>query len=47
MARRGLHNEGASMLQERLEQYVILDHTTARGLFTLLCVLNIGTTQPW
>ncbi len=47
MARRGLHNEGASMLQERLEQYVILDHTTARGLFTLLCVLNIGATQPW
>ncbi|MBL8644291.1 MAG: UPF0262 family protein [Rhodospirillaceae bacterium] len=41
MGRRALHNEGAQMLLERLTVDADLDHTTARRLFTLLCVLHI------
>ncbi len=41
MGRRALHNEGAQMLLERLSIDAELDHTTARRLFTLLCVLHI------
>ena len=40
MGRRGLHNEGAALLQERLAQDVAIDHDTARRLFTLVCVLH-------
>ncbi|NBX65774.1 MAG: UPF0262 family protein [Proteobacteria bacterium] len=47
MARRGLHDEGARILQERLTSVAELDHTTARCIFTLLCVLHIGAVQPW
>ena len=43
MARRGLHNEGADILQERLSTFAELDFDTARCLFTLICVLQIGT----
>ncbi|MEX1662118.1 UPF0262 family protein [uncultured Thioclava sp.] len=39
MARRGIHNEGARILQERLEGKVELDIDTARRLFTLVAVL--------
>ena len=42
MARRGIHNEGARVLQERLEGKAILDKDTARRLFTLICVLHWG-----
>ncbi|NNE89948.1 MAG: UPF0262 family protein [Silicimonas sp.] len=42
MARRGIHNEGARVLQERLEDKVTLDTDTARRLFTLVCVLHFG-----
>ena len=42
MARRGIHNEGARVLQERLEDKVVLDIDTARRLFTLICVLHFG-----
>lgn len=42
MARRGIHNEGARVLTERLEGKVILDEGTARRLFTLVCVLHFG-----
>lgn len=42
MARRGIHNEGARLLQERLEGKAILDIDTARRLFTLVCVLSLG-----
>ncbi|MBK5926102.1 UPF0262 family protein [Rhodobaculum claviforme] len=42
MARRGIHNEGARLLQERLEGKVALDIDTARRLFTLICVLHHG-----
>jgi uncharacterized protein (UPF0262 family) len=42
MARRGIHNEGARVLQERLEGKADVDHDTARRLFTLVCVLHFG-----
>lgn len=42
MARRGIHNEGARVLQERLEGKAEVDHDTARRLFTLICVLHFG-----
>jgi len=42
MARRGIHNEGARILQERLEGKADLDKDTARRLFTLVCVLHFG-----
>ena len=42
MARRGIHNEGARVLQERLEGKASIDDPTARGLFTLICVLHFG-----
>lgn len=41
MGRRGLHNEGATILKERLEDKVEVDMPTARRLFTLVCVLHI------
>ncbi|MEO1732147.1 MAG: UPF0262 family protein [Pseudomonadota bacterium] len=42
MARRGIHNEGSRVLQERLDGKVTLDDETARRLFTLICVLHFG-----
>ncbi|GAA4222997.1 UPF0262 family protein [Sagittula sp. NFXS13] len=42
MARRGIHNEGARILQERLDGKVEVDDATARRLFTLVCVLHFG-----
>jgi uncharacterized protein (UPF0262 family) len=41
MGRRGLHNEGAEMLRERLADRIEIDHNTARRLFTLICVLHL------
>jgi len=42
MARRGIHNEGSRVLQERLEGKADIDIDTARRLFTLICVLHFG-----
>jgi uncharacterized protein (UPF0262 family) len=42
MARRGIHNEGARVLQERLDGKAEVDTDTARRLFTLICVLHFG-----
>ena len=42
MARRGIHNEGSRVLQERLEGKAEIDTDTARRLFTLICVLHYG-----
>lgn len=42
MARRGIHNEGARVLQERLGGKAKIDIDTARRLFTLICVLHWG-----
>ena len=41
MGRRGLHNEGAEILRERISDKAIVDADTARRLFTLICVLHI------
>lgn len=41
MARRGIHNQGAELLIERLADKIEVDFDTARRLFTLICVLHI------
>lgn len=41
MGRRGVHNEGAELLRQRLEGKIDIDEATARRLFTLVCVLHI------
>jgi uncharacterized protein (UPF0262 family) len=41
MARRTLHDEGATELQRRLKDKVETDFDTARRLFTLVCVLQM------
>ncbi|RYY24675.1 MAG: UPF0262 family protein [Sphingomonadales bacterium] len=41
MARRGIHNEAAELLRERLEGKIDVDFDTSRRLFTLICVLHI------
>ncbi len=40
MGRRGLHDEGSKLLQERIKGKVEVDFGTARRLFTLICVLH-------
>lgn len=41
MGRRSLHNEGSTLLMERLGDKVAVDLDTARRLFTLICVLHL------
>ncbi|MFC7052284.1 UPF0262 family protein [Hansschlegelia quercus] len=40
MGRRGLHDEGAQVLSERLKGKIRFDHDTARRLFTLIAALS-------
>ena len=40
MGRRGLHNEGAELMTQRLAAKIDIDFDTARRLFTLVCVLH-------
>ena len=40
MGRRGLHNEGAEILIDRLKAHVEMDFATARRLFTLISLLH-------
>ena len=40
MGRRGLHDEGAEILRDRLKGKVEVDFPTARRLFTLICALS-------
>ena len=40
MGRRGLHNEAAELLQERLQGKVEIDFDTARRIFTLIFALH-------
>ena len=40
MGRRGLHDEGATLMTARLHGKVEIDFETARRLFTLVCVLH-------
>ena len=39
MGRRGIHDEAAALLVERLRDKIDIDHETARRLFTLVSVL--------
>jgi len=41
MGRRGLHDEGSTLLMQRLEGKIATDFATARRLFTLICVLHM------
>lgn len=41
MGRRGVHNEGAELLRQRLAEKIVVDMGTARRLFTLVCVLHL------
>ena len=41
MGRRGLHDEGSTLLRQRLQGKIDVDFDTARRLFTLLCVLHL------
>ena len=43
LARRGIHNEGARILLERLDGKAEIDYDTSRRLFTLICVLHFGS----
>lgn len=40
MGRRGIHDEGARILTERLDGKIETDHETARRLFTVICALQ-------
>lgn len=40
VGRRGLHNEGAEILRDRLTNKIAVDFQTARRLFTLVCALH-------
>ena len=40
MGRRGLHDDGAAILRERLAGKIEVDNQTARRLFTLICALQ-------
>lgn len=40
MGRRGLHDEGAALMTQRLSGKIDIDFDTARRLFTLVCVLH-------
>ena len=41
MGRRGLHDDGANLLRERLEGKIAIDFLTARRLFTLIFALSL------
>ena len=41
MGRRGVHNEAADLLTERLKGKIEIDHETARRLFTLINALQV------
>ncbi len=41
MGRRGIHNEGSELLEERLRGKVEIDFDTARRLFTLISALHV------
>ncbi|WP_018099392.1 UPF0262 family protein [Sinorhizobium meliloti] len=45
MGRRAIHNEAAELLRERLAAKIGLDTDTARRLFTLISLLQMGKQQ--
>ena len=46
MGRRGVHNEGSTILRERLRSKIAVDFDTARRLFTLVCALAGRVESP-
>ena len=40
MGRRGIHNEGAEILMDRLDGKIVTDLQTSRRLFTVICALQ-------
>lgn len=46
MGRRGLHNDAAVLMKERLANQIAIDDETSRRLFTLLCVLHLKERLP-
>ena len=46
MGRRGVHNEGSSLLRDRLSGKIDVDFDTSRRLFTLICALNRRAANP-
>lgn len=40
VSRRGLHDEGSTLLKEKLGEKIVVDADTARRLFTLVCALH-------
>ena len=47
MARRGIHNEAADLMRERLKGKIDMDHATARRFFTLICVMHMDQARLW
>ena len=47
MARRGLHNEAADLMIERLKGKIEMNHATARRFFTLVCVMHMDQARLW
>ncbi len=47
MARRGLHDEAAHLMMDRLKDKITMDHPTARRLFTLVCALHMDQARLW
>ncbi|MCY4259185.1 MAG: UPF0262 family protein [Rhodobacteraceae bacterium] len=45
-ARKEIHNEGADLLEKKLDQKIIIDQMTARRLFTLVFALSRTTRLP-
>ena len=41
VGRRAVHDDGASILRERLASRIEMDENTCRRLFTLICVLHV------
>ena len=41
MGRRAIHNDGADTVLEMTENFLKMDHATARRLFTLICILHL------
>ena len=41
MGRRSLHDEGSDLLSKRLKGKISIDFSTARRLFTLICILQL------
>ena len=41
IGRKALHDEGATLVIERLDGKILMDNETARRIFTLICILRL------